>query len=171
MDQKKIGAFIAQLRQERGLTQSALGDKLGVTNKTVSRWENGNYMPDVSLLQPLSDALGVGVNELLAGERILQDRDYRQRADEAVLAIMRDQFSRPHRRAFWRQKWLREHVLFLMLGLLGCGGGLAVLAWLDSPLLAAAIGCAAFGLYAHGQLAAYLESKENHRDEERKLDE
>ena len=47
MDQIKIGKFIAALRKEKGLTQEKLGEKLGVTNKTVSRWENGNYMPDV----------------------------------------------------------------------------------------------------------------------------
>ena len=47
MNQIKIGKFIAALRKEKGMTQEQLGEKLGVTNKTVSRWENGNYMPDV----------------------------------------------------------------------------------------------------------------------------
>ena len=47
MDQIKIGKFIAALRKDKGMTQEQLGEKLGVTNKTVSRWENGNYMPDV----------------------------------------------------------------------------------------------------------------------------
>ena len=51
MDQIKIGRFIAALRRQAGLTQEALGEKLGVTNKTVSRWENGNYMPDIEMLQ------------------------------------------------------------------------------------------------------------------------
>ena len=50
MDQVKIGAFIAQLRRERDWTQEELGERLGVTNKTVSRWENGNYMPSIELL-------------------------------------------------------------------------------------------------------------------------
>ena len=52
MDQIKVGKFIAALRKEQGLTQEALGQRLGVTNKTVSRWENGNYMPDIELLIP-----------------------------------------------------------------------------------------------------------------------
>ena len=47
MDQVKLGAFVAQLRRERGWTQEELGERLGVTNKTVSRWENGNYMPGI----------------------------------------------------------------------------------------------------------------------------
>ena len=59
MDQIKIGKFIAALRKEKGLTQEKLGEKLGVTNKTVSRWENGNYMPDVEMLSLLSEEFGV----------------------------------------------------------------------------------------------------------------
>ena len=57
MDQIKIGKFIAALRKEKCLTQEQLGEKLGVTNKTISRWENGNYMPDVEMLSLLSKEL------------------------------------------------------------------------------------------------------------------
>lgn len=70
MDVKKIGEFIAKNRKLKGLTQEQLGEKLGVTNKTISRWENGNYMPDLSLLKPLSEELGITLNELLSGEKI-----------------------------------------------------------------------------------------------------
>ncbi|MCM1256828.1 MAG: helix-turn-helix domain-containing protein [Roseburia sp.] len=70
MDVKKIGKYIAIKRKEKGLTQEQLSEKLGVTNKTVSRWENGNYMPDLSLLEPLSRELSITLNELLAGENI-----------------------------------------------------------------------------------------------------
>ena len=73
MDTKKIGAFIALNRKAKGLTQEQLGEKLGVSNKTISRWENGNYMPDLSLLEPLSKELGITLNELLAGETIEAD--------------------------------------------------------------------------------------------------
>lgn len=167
MDQKKIGQFIAQLRREKGLTQEALGERLGVTNKTVSRWENGNYMPDVSLLPALSEELGVGVNELLSGERIPQDSQYRQKADEAILSAMRSSFSWRHRRAFWRQKWLREHALFLLLGFLGCGGVMAWLTWLGNPFVGAGVGCALFAVYAQGRLAEYLGSKEDFQADSR----
>lgn len=74
MDTKKIGRFIAFNRKQKGLTQSQLGESLGVTNKTVSRWENGNYMPDLSLLEPLSRELGITVNELLAGEKLEEEK-------------------------------------------------------------------------------------------------
>lgn len=73
MDSKKIGAFIAMNRKKKGLTQEQLGEKLGVTNKTISRWENGNYMPDLSMLVPLSRELDITVNELLAGEPIREE--------------------------------------------------------------------------------------------------
>lgn len=68
MDTKKIGRFIAEKRKSKKLTQMQFGEKLGVTAKTVSRWENGNYMPDIALLISVADLLGVTVNELLNGE-------------------------------------------------------------------------------------------------------
>lgn len=74
MDNKKIGAFIAMNRKKKGLTQEQLGERLGVSNKTISRWENGNYMPDISLLQSLSKELDISLNELLSGEKIEDEK-------------------------------------------------------------------------------------------------
>ena len=73
MDTKKIGKFIASNRKKKGLTQEMLGERLGVSNKTISRWENGNYMPDLSLLIPLSEELDITLNELLNGEKITNE--------------------------------------------------------------------------------------------------
>lgn len=109
MDQAKVGKFIAALRHERGLTQEALGEKLGVTNKTVSRWETGAYMPDIELLIPLGETLGVGVNELLAGER-LDDERFRRQADENLVEAVRESnFDLKERTDFFRKKWLRDN--------------------------------------------------------------
>lgn len=83
MDTLKIGKFIALKRKEKNMTQEELARILGVTNKTVSRWENGNYMPDLSLLKPLSETLGVSLNALLSGE---DDVDV-QKADENISNI------------------------------------------------------------------------------------
>lgn len=69
MDQKKFGSFIASLRKERGLTQAMLAEKLAVTNRTVSRWENGNYLPDISLYEDLARCLGCSVLDLIKGEQ------------------------------------------------------------------------------------------------------
>lgn len=87
MDTKKIGKFIAYNRKQQGLTQSQLGDKLGVTNKSVSRWENGNYMPDLSLLIPLSKELGITVNELLAGEK-LEEENRAENAEKNLIGTI-----------------------------------------------------------------------------------
>ena len=83
MDTLKIGKFIARMRNEKKMTQEELAKILGVTNKTVSRWENGNYMPDLSLLKPLSEVLGVSLNELLSGEKDITF----QKADENISNI------------------------------------------------------------------------------------
>lgn len=88
MDQVRIGRFIAELRREHGLTQAELGGDLGVTNKTVSRWENGNYMPDLAVLPELAARLGVSVNELIAGQRFAE-AEYKRGADEQLLQTMR----------------------------------------------------------------------------------
>ncbi|MDE6870006.1 MAG: helix-turn-helix domain-containing protein [Clostridia bacterium] len=70
MDMQKIGNFLAELRKSKNLTQDELGEQIGVTNKTVSRWENGNYLPPVEMLQMLSKLYDVSINELLSGARL-----------------------------------------------------------------------------------------------------
>ena len=89
MDQEKIGRFIATCRKEQNLTQEQLAEKLGVSNKTVSRWENGNSFPDVSMLQPLCDLLNISVNELLLGEKIPED-NYRKKVEENTIRILEE---------------------------------------------------------------------------------
>lgn len=69
MDQKKIGLFLKKLRTEKGLTQQQLAEKLNVSARSVSRWENGNNMPDLSIIVELSDFYEIDIRELLNGER------------------------------------------------------------------------------------------------------
>lgn len=69
MVQKKIGAFIAEMRKTRQLTQHDLADIIGISDKTVSRWETGRGMPEVSLIIPLCNVLGITATELLSGNR------------------------------------------------------------------------------------------------------
>ena len=68
MDQEKIGKFIQNVRKEKGLTQSELGNRLGISYKAVSKWETGISFPDASLLKPLCYELGITIDELLNGE-------------------------------------------------------------------------------------------------------
>ena len=71
MDQIKIGRFIAERRKRANLTQMQLAEKLGITDKAISKWERGLAMPDTSIMLELCDFLGVSVNELLNGEKML----------------------------------------------------------------------------------------------------
>lgn len=89
MDAIKTGALIRALRTERGLTQAQLGKELHVTNKAVSKWENGHGLPEITYLQALSMFFGVTVNELLAGERLESETDYRDKAEENLTVLMK----------------------------------------------------------------------------------
>lgn len=84
MDMQKIGLFLAELRKEKNLTQDELGERIGVTNKTISRWENGNYLPPIEMLQILSKFYKVSINELLSGER-LDDEHYKENAEDYIV--------------------------------------------------------------------------------------
>lgn len=81
MDCVKIGHFLAELRKSKHLTQQQLAEILGVTNKTISRWETGTYMPPVEMLVCLSDYFHVSINELLAG-KYLETNEYKEVAEE-----------------------------------------------------------------------------------------
>ena len=84
MDVVKIGKFIAKKRKEKNMTQEQLAEKLGVTSKTISRWENGNYMPDISLLKPISEELGITLNDLLSGEKV-EKEEYQEKSEENII--------------------------------------------------------------------------------------
>lgn len=115
MDQIKIGKFIAVLRKEKGMTQEQLGEKLGVTNKTISRWENGNYMPDVEMLSLLSKEFSVSINELVSGERLATE-DFKKAADSnLVTALDNSTFTLKEKIAFFKKKWLKEHIANIVL--------------------------------------------------------
>lgn len=89
MEQEKIGKFIQELRKQQNMTQKDLAEKLGVTDRAVSKWENGRGIPDVSLMKPLCDILGITVSELLCGERI-DKQDYREKSEFRFLNTMED---------------------------------------------------------------------------------
>ncbi len=98
MDQQKIGQFIAEMRKEQGLTQRALAEKLLITDKTVSKWECGKGLPDVSLMIPLCQILQVSVNELLTGKR-LHSSEYQQNAENNLMKLINE---REHaKRSLW----------------------------------------------------------------------
>ncbi len=87
MNQIKIGKFISECRKEKKLTQSQLAEKMNITDKAVSKWENGKSLPDISLLLPLCEILGISLNELFIGEHIPNDK-LKEKTDEVLLDMI-----------------------------------------------------------------------------------
>ena len=91
MDQIKTGKFIAAMRKEQNLTQRQLAELLQISDKTVSKWECGNGMPEVGTMLPLCETLHINVNELLTGERL--DTQYQERAEENLVNLAQEKES------------------------------------------------------------------------------
>ena len=87
MNQEKIGKFILECRKNHKLTQSELAEKLGVTDKSVSNWENGRNMPDLSLFKPLCDILEISINDLISGEKVSKD-EYQDKFEENLISAI-----------------------------------------------------------------------------------
>ena len=87
MNQARIGHFISEQRKSKGWTQSQLAEKLGITDKVISKWETGRSMPDLSLFVPLCTLLGITLNELFAGERI-SEQNLKEKADEVLMEVI-----------------------------------------------------------------------------------
>ena len=88
MDQIKIGKFIASRRKEKNMTQRQLADILEISDKTISKWECGKGLPEVQLMMPLCNLLGINVNELLSGEKISAD-EYQRKAEENMMTLVK----------------------------------------------------------------------------------
>ena len=84
MNQEKIGKFICYLRKENKMTQQELAEKLNVTDRAISNWENGKNMPDLSLFKPICDIFNISINELLSGEK-LQENEYQEKLEENII--------------------------------------------------------------------------------------
>lgn len=89
MDQIKIGKFIASCRKEQGMTQAILAEKLGISDRAVSKWETGKSMPDSGIMLELCELLKINVNELLSGERIMAE-SFDKRTEENLITMRRE---------------------------------------------------------------------------------
>ena len=87
MNQDKIGKFILECRKAKKLTQSELAEKLGVTDKSISNWENGRNMPDLSLFKPLCEILDITINDLISGEKVTKDK-YQAKLEENIISTI-----------------------------------------------------------------------------------
>ena len=122
MDQIKIGRFIAERRKQISLTQMQLAEKLGITDKAVSKWERGVAMPDTSIMLELSDILGISVNELLCGEKIDMENNNQKNA-QLFLDMARELEKK--NKTVWTSMWI-----IMGVSVMGLLGGLAVAAFL-----------------------------------------
>ena len=102
MDQIRIGQFIAACRKEQGLTQLQLAEKLGITDRAVSKWETGKALPDASLMLDLCKELHITVNDLLSGERITMENN--QQKNEQLLLDMAKELERKNK-TIWASMW------------------------------------------------------------------
>ncbi|MBQ3593123.1 MAG: helix-turn-helix domain-containing protein [Clostridia bacterium] len=100
MNQIKIGEFIASQRKKKNLTQAALADKLGITDRAVSKWERGKGLPDVSLMLDLCNVFGITVNELLCGEIVDMDNN----KNEDLLLDMAKELEQKNK-IIWTSMW------------------------------------------------------------------
>lgn len=89
MDQIKIGKFIAETRKAQNMTQKQIADVLSISDKTISKWECGKGLPEVSLMLPLCDALHITVNDLLSGAKVSRI-DYQKKAEENMMNLMKE---------------------------------------------------------------------------------
>lgn len=139
VDTKKVGVFIAQCRKEHNWTQKELGEKLGVTDKAVSKWENGRSFPDITLLESLCETFNISVSELLSGKKI-EPEDYKIETEHLLLQSLGEK----HLRGFQIGIYLLGLVA-IILGGIGFGFWGTHISWKIGPvpmkwiLLAAAL--------------------------------
>lgn len=137
MNQEKIGSFIAEMRKEQNMTQKQLAEQVGVSDKTVSKWETGRSMPDNGVLLELCAILHISVNELLSGEKFSKE-NYVDKAEENMLELMKENSMQKEDR-HWSFLGIVVSGVMLLLACLGVilswGGVQAVGYFFDVPTL------------------------------------
>ena len=152
MNQVAIGNFIGKKRKELNLTQAQLAEKLGVSNKTVSKWENGKCMPDYGIIQPLCAELGISVSELMDGEEQPQD-SIRAYDDGQILDLIK------RTQALESQRTTLSGVILIVLGIAICAlsfsfGGSDVKDFVSGVMLGISCGAMLAGVYIVGSSLA-----------------
>ena len=123
MDQIRIGKFIAVCRKENQLTQLQLAEKLGITDKAISKWERGITMPDTSIMLELCDILKISVNELLSGEKIEMER-INQKNEQLLLEMAKELEEK--NKTVWRSMWVIMIISMIVLAAGLCVAGFLI---------------------------------------------
>ena len=134
MDQIKIGKFIASCRKEQGMTQAALAEKLGISDRAVSKWETGRSMPDSGIMLELCELLKINVNELLSGERVMAEI-YDKRAEENLLA-MRREVEEKNKQLLRIEFWITIPTVIAGVGMVHVASFIEMPMWLRNVILA-----------------------------------
>ena len=137
MDQIKIGKFIASCRKQQGMTQAVLAEKLGISDRAVSKWETGRSLPDSGIMLELCDLLKINVNELLSGEKIMAE-SYDKRAEENLLAMKR-QVEEKNRQMLRTEYWIALPAVLAGLVMVFVASFVAMPTWLRIALIAFAL--------------------------------
>ena len=137
MDQIKIGKFIASCRKKQGMTQAALAERLGISDRAVSKWETGKSMPDSGIMLELCDLLKINVNELLSGEKIMAET-YDKRAEENLLA-MKQEMEEKDRQMLRAEYWIALPAVIAGLVMVFVASFVEMPAWLRGLLIAFAL--------------------------------
>ena len=137
MDQIKVGKFIASCRKEQGMTQAVLAEKLGISDRAVSKWETGKSLPDSGIMLELCEILKINVNELLSGERIMAEA-YDKRAEENLLA-MRRELEEKNRQMLRMEYLIAFPVIIAGLGMVFIAAFIEMPTWLRIVLIAFAL--------------------------------
>ena len=116
---EKIGKFIASCRKEQGFTQAVLAEKLGITDRAVSKWETGRSLPDAAIMPELCDLLKINLSELFSGERIAME-NYRETSD-ALLLEMKKQEESSNKRILHLEKLLITMAIVVSLTMIFVG--------------------------------------------------
>lgn len=162
MDQIKIGKFIAELRKERNLTQSALAECLGVTDRAVSKWETGRSLPDPALMIDLCRTFDISVDELLYGERIMENQD---RLREELLVELAHQKTESDRKLLSSEIFIGCFSVLILLAFTFAASFFEMQTWLRITLivtgfLLGVIGC--FWALRLEQVAGFYECRACH---------
>ena len=152
MNQQTTGQFIAHKRKERNLTQEQLAEKLGVSNKTVSKWETGKCMPDYAVVKSLCEELEITVAELMDGEDA-EEKSVRAYDDEQIMDLLK------RTQELEKQKNLLYGILLVVMGIAMQAlshtlGGSNVKDFFSGVLLGISIGEMLAGIYVVGKYIA-----------------
>ncbi len=176
LNQEKTGRFMAEMRRQQNLTQRQLAEQVGVSDKTVSKWETGRSMPDNAILLDVCLILNISVNELLSGEKFTEE-NYVDKSEETMMELVRE--TEYHKR---KGNWTIFGTIFsfLMLVLACCfvilsTAGVKSLSWfIDMPSIIIPLGITFFVLFASesiwdfGQAFVIVYGTENHNEKQLK---